>query len=156
MQPAGASSARREVTESLLDAAERLLVEQGYAAITTRKLASAAGVNHGLVHYYFGSMEEVMVQVLERFTRGSSRDGARDAAEGPFIEKWRTAWTFQENDLSSGYSKVWLELQAWRGIVRARRCIRRRGRVARGADRGVAPALRVGLERSLRSKPSCI
>src|SRR5262245_997295 len=68
MQPAGASDGRRGAMEALLDATERLLVEQGHAAITTRRLAKEAKVNHGLVHYYFGSMEEVMVQVLERFT----------------------------------------------------------------------------------------
>ena len=38
-----------------VDAAERLLLEVGHAGITTRRLAEAAGVNHGLVHYYFGS-----------------------------------------------------------------------------------------------------
>jgi AcrR family transcriptional regulator len=113
MQPAGASAGRREAVEALLDAAERLLIEQGYAAITTRKLAEQAGINHGLVHYYFGSMEEVMVQVLERFTvRLIERQRAMYASDRPFLEKWRTAWAFQEEDLSSGYSKIWLELQA--------------------------------------------
>ena len=47
---ATASPARRDATEALLDAAESLLVEVGYAAITVRKLADRAGVNHGLVH----------------------------------------------------------------------------------------------------------
>jgi TetR/AcrR family transcriptional regulator len=113
MQPAGASDTRRDAVEALLDAAERLLVEQGHAAITTRRLAKEAGVNHGLVHYYFGSMEEVMVQVLERFTeRLIERQRAMYAADVPFLEKWRTAWGFQEQDLAGGYSKVWLELQA--------------------------------------------
>jgi AcrR family transcriptional regulator len=113
MQPAGASAGRREAVEALLDAAERLLVEQGYGAITTRSLAEQAGVNHGLVHYYFGSMEEVMVQVLERFTaRLIERQRAMYASDRPFLEKWRAAWAFQEEDLSSGYSKIWLELQA--------------------------------------------
>ena len=36
--------------------------------ITTRKLALEAGANHGLVHYYFGSMEELLIRVFERFT----------------------------------------------------------------------------------------
>ena len=113
MQPAGASEGRREAVEALLDAAERLLVEQGYGAITTRKLAEQAGVNPGLVHYYFGSMEEVMVQVLERFTaRLIERQRAMYSSDRPFLEKWRAAWAFQEEDLSSGYSKIWLELQA--------------------------------------------
>lgn len=113
MQPAGASEGRREAIKALLDAAEHLLVEEGYGAITTRKLAEEAGVNHGLVHYYFGSMEEVMVQVLERFTaRLIERQRAMYSSDRPFLDKWRTAWSFQEEDLSAGYSKIWLELQA--------------------------------------------
>ncbi len=111
--PAGASEARERVTEALLDAAERLLVEHGYAAITSRALAARAGVNNGLVHYYFGSMEEVLVQVLERFTeRLIVRQRAMYAGPGSFLEKWRTAWRFQEDDLRAGYSKIWLELEA--------------------------------------------
>ena len=113
MQPAGASDSRREAVEALLDGAERLLVEQGYGAITTRKLAEQAGINPGLVHYYFGSMEEVMVQVLERFTaRLIERQRAMYASDRPFLEKWREAWSFQDEDLRSGSSKIWLELQA--------------------------------------------
>jgi AcrR family transcriptional regulator len=113
VQPAGASEGRRGVIEALLDAAERLLIEQGYASITTRNLAEQARVNHGLVHYYFGSMEEVMVQVLERFTaRLIERQRAMYASDRPFLKKWRAAWAFQEEDLASGYSKIWLELQA--------------------------------------------
>ena len=60
--------ARAQTEEAFLDAAERLLVEVGHAGITTRRLAREASANHGLVHYYFGSMEEVFLQVLERFT----------------------------------------------------------------------------------------
>jgi AcrR family transcriptional regulator len=107
------SEGRREPVDALLDAAERLLVEQGYGAITTRRLAEQAGVNPGLVHYHFGSMEEVMVQVLERFTaRLIARQRAMYSSDRPFLEKWRSAWAFQEEDLANGYSKIWLELQA--------------------------------------------
>ena len=85
----------------------------GYANITTRKLAEEAGVNHGLVHYYFGSMQELLLQMLERFTdRLIERQRAMYAAKGPFIDKWRAAMRFLEDDSASGYSKVWYELQA--------------------------------------------
>ena len=98
---------------ALLDAAERLLVREGYAALSTRHLAAEAGVNHGLVHYYFGSMEELSVQVLERFTaRLIDRQRAMYAEDVPFIEKWRTAIGYLESDQASGYQKIWLELQA--------------------------------------------
>jgi TetR/AcrR family transcriptional regulator len=97
--------------EALLDAAERLLVDVGYAGISTRRLAAEAGVNHGLVHYYFGSLEHLLVQVLERFTaRMIERQRAMYAAETPFREKWRTAMRYLVAD--TDYQKVWWELQA--------------------------------------------
>jgi AcrR family transcriptional regulator len=123
--------------DAFLDAAERLLVEVGHAGISTRRLAAEAGANQGLVHYYFGSMDELFVQVLERFTeRLIARQREMYAADVPFIEKWRTAWRFQQEDIDTGYSKIWMELQAlswsrpdlrprvarvnaeWRGVLR--------------------------------------
>ena len=104
---------RHPTAEAFLDAAERLLVDVGHSGISTRRLAAEAGANQGLVHYYFGSMDELFVQVLERFTeRLVARQREMYAADAPFIEKWRAAWRFQEDDLSSGYSRIWLELQA--------------------------------------------
>jgi AcrR family transcriptional regulator len=107
-------SANRQDTEhKFLDAAERLLIRVGYANITTRLLATEAGANQGLVHYYFGSIEEVFLRVLDRFTgRLIARQREMYASDVPFLEKWRTAWRFQEADLAAGYPKVWFELQA--------------------------------------------
>jgi len=104
---------RPEAIDAFLDAAERILVEEGYASLTTRRLAEATGANHGLVHYYFGSMEELFVRVLERFTdRLIERQKQMYAADAPFLEKWRTAMRYLDEDLHSGYQKIWLELQA--------------------------------------------
>jgi TetR/AcrR family transcriptional regulator len=105
------TASRQEVEHRFLDAAERLLIEVGYAAITTRRLAEEAGVNHGLVHYYFGSMEEVFLQVLERFTNGLiARQRAMYAAEAPYVTKWREAMHYLDEDRP--YQKIWWELQA--------------------------------------------
>ena len=128
---------RNATAEAFLDAAERLLVAVGQAGITTRRLAAEAAANQGLVHYYFGSLDELFVQVLERFTdRLIARQREMYAGDVPFIEKWRTAWGFQEDDLEVDYSKIWMELQAvswnrpdllpriarvneeWRGVLR--------------------------------------
>ena len=100
-----------ETEQALLDAAERLLVDFGAAGITTRRVAEEAGVNHGLVHYYFGSVEQLLVRVLERFTeRLIARQRQLYAADAPFLEKWRTAMTYLEEDRP--YQKIWFELQA--------------------------------------------
>ena len=111
-EPAQKTAARSAAEEALLDAAERLLVEVGHAGITTRRLAEEAGVNHGLVHYYFGSIEILLVRALERFTeRLIDRQRELYAADRPFIEKWRTAMRYLLSE-DVTYEKVWLELQA--------------------------------------------
>jgi TetR/AcrR family transcriptional regulator len=104
--------ARSAAEEALLDAAERLLVEAGHAGITTRRLAEEAGVNHGLVHYYFGSNENLLARALERFTeRMIERQRVMYASDEPFIEKWRTAMRYLVSE-DLRYEKIWLELQA--------------------------------------------
>jgi AcrR family transcriptional regulator len=97
--------------QALLDAAERMLVEVGAAGITTRRVAEAAGANHGLVHYYFGSVEQLLVRVLERFTEGLvERQRQMYAADTPFLDKWRAAMAYLDEDRR--YQKIWFELQA--------------------------------------------
>ena len=109
---ASKSDARAAAEQALLDAAERLLIDVGHAGITTRRLADEAGVNHGLVHYYFGSNENLLVHTLERFTgRLIARQRELYAADVPFAEKWRTAMRYLVSD-DLAYEKVWLELQA--------------------------------------------
>ena len=113
MAKAIAKTPRSAAEDGLLDAAERLLVDVGYAGITTRRLAEEAGVNNGLVHYYFGSIENLLVRTLERFTdRLIARQRALYAdPDIPFIEKWRTAMRFLLSE-DVEYEKVWYELQA--------------------------------------------
>jgi AcrR family transcriptional regulator len=118
-----ASAERHQTEEAFLDAAERLLVSVGHAGISTRVLAQEASANHGLVHYYFGSMENLLARVLERFTeRLIARQRAMYAApDVPFAEKWRTAMRYLDADRE--YQKVWFELQAlaWnRPVLRER------------------------------------
>ena len=104
--------ARAAAEETLLDAAERLLVDVGHAGITTRRLAEEAAVNHGLVHYYFGSNENLLARALERFTeRLVERQRVLYASDEPFADKWRTAMRYLVSE-DQTYQKIWLELQA--------------------------------------------
>jgi AcrR family transcriptional regulator len=50
----------------LLDAAARLLAEEGYGAVTSRRVAARAGVNPALVNYYFGTMDDLLVAMFRR------------------------------------------------------------------------------------------
>ena len=109
---APAQTSRNQTEEAFLDAAERLLIDVGHAGVTTRSLAQAANANQGLVHYYFGSMENLLARVLERFTdRLIARQRAMYAAtDVPFADKWRTAMRYLDADRD--YQKIWFELQA--------------------------------------------
>ncbi|MGH3041270.1 MAG: TetR/AcrR family transcriptional regulator [Gaiellaceae bacterium] len=103
----------RAQEEAFLDAAERLLLELGYSKVTTRRVAAEAGLNHGLVHYYFGSVENLLVRALERFTeRLTARQRAMYSdPDVPFLEKWRRAMHYLVGE-DLAYEKIWLELQA--------------------------------------------
>jgi len=108
------SDARQQATTTLLDAAESLLFEVGYAGVTTRRVAEEAGVKHGLVHYYFGSMEELLTQTLERLAnRLAERLEEHYAnADLPFAEKWRIVSQNWIEQPVSRFPKILLELTA--------------------------------------------
>lgn len=50
----------------ILDVAERLFAEQGFAATSMRAITAAAGVNLAAVNYHFGSKEALLVAVFDR------------------------------------------------------------------------------------------
>ena len=116
---------RPDSRTALLEAAARLLIEKGHAAITVRSVAAEAGVNHGLVRYYFSTLDNLLLESFERFSNQLlERQRGLYAEDRPFIDKWRTAMGYIEtDDRQSGYSKLWLEMQsiAWnRPDLRAR------------------------------------
>jgi AcrR family transcriptional regulator len=108
------SEARQQATTAFMDAAEHLLYEVGYAGVSTRSLAEAAGMNHGLVHYYFGSMDELLTQTLQRFVEQLA--GALEALYADprlsFSEKWRLGARFWVDEPTSRFPKILLELLA--------------------------------------------
>lgn len=55
-----------ETRAALLDAAHALMIEDGYAAVTSRKVAARAGLKPQLVHYYFRTMDDLFVEVFRR------------------------------------------------------------------------------------------
>ncbi len=68
----------------LLDAAEHLMREEGYAAVTSRRVAAEAGLKPQLVHYYFRTMDDLFVELFRRgaeenlgqFERAIATDGS--------------------------------------------------------------------------------
>jgi TetR/AcrR family transcriptional regulator len=50
----------------LVDVAEQIMVDEGFAAVTSRRVAARAGVNPALVHYYFPTIEDLFLAVCKR------------------------------------------------------------------------------------------
>ena len=57
--------------ERILATAERLFAETGHSSLTVDAIAREAGVSRGLLHYYFGSMEDILAQVVRRNAESS-------------------------------------------------------------------------------------
>jgi AcrR family transcriptional regulator len=98
MSTRGESRKGQERSEAILDAAERLLVEEGHAALSLRGVAQRVGIRLGNLQYYFATREELvralLARVLERATaRVEARVGAAgssrtlDAALEPLLEE---------------------------------------------------------------------
>jgi AcrR family transcriptional regulator len=55
-----------EKQERLLALTEEIMLADGYAAVTSRSVAAAAGINPSLLHYYFPTIDDLFVAVLAR------------------------------------------------------------------------------------------
>ena len=62
----GAENAKNRAV--LVDATEQILCEEGYAAVTARRVASKAGLKVQLVYYYFKTMDDLILAVVRRNT----------------------------------------------------------------------------------------
>lgn len=74
---------RDEITDAVLDAAERLFAAAGPAEVSLRAIALEAGVTYGLVYRHFGTKDVLLERLLERYAErwqahlGSNPDYAR-------------------------------------------------------------------------------
>jgi AcrR family transcriptional regulator len=75
--------------EALLDAAEGLLLEEGYASVTSRRVGDRAGVNAALLYYYFESMDGLFVELFRRGAeRGLERQSQALLSPQPLWALW--------------------------------------------------------------------
>jgi AcrR family transcriptional regulator len=52
--------------KAILDATEKIMREEGYAAVSSRRVAEQAGLKSQLVHYHFGTMDELFLALFRR------------------------------------------------------------------------------------------
>ncbi len=104
---------RDDPTHALLTAARRCLLADGYAGLSTRKVAQAAGVSLSQVHYHFGSKGGLVLALLEAENRRRlARQAAMYAQDAPLWRRYEQACDFLEDDLESGFVRVLQEMIA--------------------------------------------
>jgi TetR/AcrR family transcriptional regulator len=100
----------------LLDAAEQLMLEEGYAAVTSRRVAEKAGLKHQLVHYYFRGMEELFEAVFRR----RAEEGLQQQADMlKSTQPLWAVWKFGTDASSVGFWTEFAALANHRKVLRA-------------------------------------
>lgn len=103
-----------QTKQELLDAARQVLMQDGLANLSTRRVAQAAGTQMSQIQYHFGSKEGMILALFEHMNERLV-DRQRDTFENPVLtvsQKWHLACDYLEEDLASGYVQVLQELIA--------------------------------------------
>jgi AcrR family transcriptional regulator len=120
--PTTSTSSRRigapdsKTRERLVDAAEQLLLEEGYAAVTSRRVAAKAGLKPQLVHYYFRTMDDLFLEVYRRRADESLARFERAIAADCSL---RTLWRLHADPRGAAFSIEFVALANHRKAIRA-------------------------------------
>jgi AcrR family transcriptional regulator len=97
----------------IIEAARRRLLADGYAGMSTRKVAEEAGVPLSQLHYHFGSKGGLILALFAEENERRLERQSRMYAEGtPLWQRYERACDFLEDDLDSGYVRVLQEMIA--------------------------------------------
>ena len=109
-----------DTIKKLLEGAQKCLVKEGFHKTSVKAIARYAGVNHGLVHHYFGSKEELLAALIDAVASGESRPYSVESNVVPATEDGDSVLTsagiksFAKNKLvphlTSDYNKFVLEM----------------------------------------------
>jgi AcrR family transcriptional regulator len=97
----------------IMDSARSCLLADGYANLSTRKVADGAGVPLSQIHYHFGGRRGLVLAVLDRENqRLVGRQRQMYATPLPIWKRYEQACEFLDDDLASGYVRVLQEMIA--------------------------------------------
>lgn len=111
---ARALSKKPETSTTLLEAAKKVLRQNGYAGLSTRDVAAAAGVPLSQIHYHFGSKQGLMLALFEYLNAQllGRQNAMFDDPTLKISEQWDRACAYLDDDIASGYVRVLQELIA--------------------------------------------
>lgn len=101
--------------QRLIEATAKLMRDEGYAAATSRRVATEAGVKQALVYYYFPSMDDLFVEVLRagaEISLARMREALRD--DDPLL----TLWTLNSDRRLTALNTEFMALANHRKVIR--------------------------------------
>ncbi len=101
---------------ALLDAARRLMLEEGHAAVTSRRVAAKAGLKPQLVHYYFRTMEELFLTLFRQGAEQNLRRHSEALASGRPL---RAIWDFSRDPAGTALTLEFVALANQRKAIRS-------------------------------------
>ena len=104
--------------DELLDCVERLMLSEGYAAVTYRGVAAKAGVTAGLVQYYFPTLDDLFIAAIRRrSTQNLERLTAALAARPD--EPLAVLWEYSRDESTAALTTEFLALGNHRKSIAA-------------------------------------
>ena len=101
--------------ELILDATELLMLREGYAAVTARRVAAEGGLTAPLVHYYYRTTDDLLLAVYRRLAdRTRVRLEAALSAKQPL----RALWAINSSPEMAGLAVEFLALANHRKTIR--------------------------------------
>jgi AcrR family transcriptional regulator len=111
---ARAAVKKAETITTLLEAAKKVLRQNGHSGLSTRDVATAAGVPLSQIHYHFGSKQGMMLALFEYLNAQllDRQQAMFGDAKLALSEQWDLACQYLDDDIASGYVRVLQELIA--------------------------------------------
>lgn len=100
----------------ILDAAQAVMLEQGYAAVSARRVAAQAGIKPALVQYYFGSMDELLLALYRRGAEGVLARQEEALASG---RPWQALWALSTDPARAALGVEFMALANHRKAIGA-------------------------------------
>ncbi|HEY5887903.1 MAG TPA: TetR/AcrR family transcriptional regulator [Acidimicrobiales bacterium] len=99
---------------AILDGAQQLMVDSGYAAVTYRGVAARAGVTAGLVQYYFPALDDLFIAVLRQ---GTDRIVERLAETSTAAQPLRAIWAYASDRAGTALLMEYMALANHRKVI---------------------------------------
>lgn len=119
-----ASSARRvgaetsKTRDALLDCVEKMMLDEGYASVTYRALATKAGVTPSLVQYYFPTLDDIFIAAIRRYST-RNLDFLNKTLEKRSDDPLRALWEYSWDEATGALMTEFMALGNHRKSIRA-------------------------------------